>query len=594
MCGIVGYIGPKKPGEVLINGLKRLDYRGYDSAGVAVSSENEIYLQKKKGRIGDLSEKDIPIGKSGIGHTRWATHGRPSDHNAHPFIDCRGEIAIVHNGIIDNFSSIKEELINNGHEFTSETDSEVIVHLLEENYDGDFLEAFKKTVTRINGSYAILAIHKDSNELLVSRNQSPMVIGVGDQENLVASDAPALLEHTKNVKYLQDGDIARITEDNIEIWNENDELIERETKKIEWDAEDAEKGGYEHFMLKEIFEQPKAIHESILGRLTDFNELDLSQYNLDAVQFIACGTSAHAGFVGKYIFEKIAKIPCTLEFSSEYRHSSPSDSYPLTILLSQSGETLDTIAAAREANRRGNDTLAITNVLDSSITREVDDVMYTQAGPEIGVAATKTFTTQVVMLYLLAVEMGIERNVLSKDQADKYRDELRRLPRKVETILNDKEKIKELTESLSKADDIFFVGRNINYPVALEGALKLKEIAYIHAAGYPAGELKHGPFALLTENTPVIAIAVKDQTFEKMLGNIGEIAARDSPVIVVGDQDKELEKLADENYFIPEVPPLFSPLLVNVVLQLISYYTAYRLDRDIDKPRNLAKSVTVE
>ncbi len=594
MCGIVGYIGPKKPGEVLINGLKRLDYRGYDSAGVAVSSENEIYLQKKKGRIGDLSEKDIPIGKSGIGHTRWATHGRPSDHNAHPFIDCRGEIAIVHNGIIDNFSSIKEELINNGHEFTSETDSEVIVHLLEENYDGDFLEAFKKTVTRINGSYAILAIHKDSNELLVSRNQSPMVIGVGDQENLVASDAPALLEHTKNVKYLQDGDIARITEDNIEIWNENDELIERETKKIEWDAEDAEKGGYEHFMLKEIFEQPKAIHESILGRLTDFNELDLSQYNLDAVQFIACGTSAHAGFVGKYIFEKIAKIPCTLEFSSEYRHSSPSDSYPLTILLSQSGETLDTIAAAREANRRGNDTLAITNVLDSSITREVDDVMYTQAGPEIGVAATKTFTTQVVMLYLLAVEMGIERNVLSKDQADKYRDELRRLPRKVETILNDKEKIKKLTKSLSKADDIFFVGRNINYPVALEGALKLKEIAYIHAAGYPAGELKHGPFALLTENTPVIAIAVKDQTFEKMLGNIGEIAARDSPVIVVGDQDKELEKLADENYFIPEVPPLFSPLLVNVVLQLISYYTAYRLDRDIDKPRNLAKSVTVE
>ncbi len=594
MCGIIGYTGPKNTDEVLIDGLKKLDYRGYDSAGVAVAQEDQIYMQKKKGRIEDLSQRDIPDGIAGIGHTRWATHGRPSDDNAHPFLDCGKEIAIVHNGIIDNFNSIKEELIEKDHEFSSETDSEVIVHLLEENYEGDFLNAFKKSVNKISGSYAILALRKNSNELLLTRNQSPMVIGVGEQENLVASDAPALLEHTKDVKYLQDGDIARITDKDIEIWNEDDELIERKTKKIEWEAEDAEKGGYEHFMLKEIFEQPNAIHESILGRLTDFDELDFSRYDLNAVQFIACGTSAHAGFVGKYIFEKIAKIPCTLEFSSEYRHSSPSDSYPLTILLSQSGETLDTIAAAREANRRGNETLAITNVLDSSITREVDEVVYTQAGPEIGVAATKTFTTQVVMLYLLAIEIGIQRNVLSKDQADKYRDELRRLPRKVESILNDKDKIEKMTECLAKADDIFFVGRNINYPVALEGALKLKEIAYIHAAGYPAGELKHGPFALLTENTPVIAIAVKDETFEKMLGNIGEIAARDSPVLVVGDQDKELEKLTDDAYFIPDVPPLFSPLLVNVVLQLISYYTAYRLDRDIDKPRNLAKSVTVE
>ncbi len=594
MCGIVGYIGPKNTGEVLINGLKRLDYRGYDSAGIAVNGKKRIYFQKKKGRIEELSEKDIPQGESGIGHTRWETHGKPSDDNAHPFLDCKEEIAIVHNGRIDNFSSIKENLMEKGHKFTSETDSEIIVHLLEENYEGDFLKAFKKAVSEITGSYAILALHNDSNELLVTRNQSPMVIGVGDDENLVASDAPALLEHTKDVKYLQDGDIARITEKEVDIWDENNELVERKTKKIDWDLEDAEKGGYEHFMLKEIFEQPQAIHESLLGRLTNFDELDFSKYNLNAVQFIACGTSAHAGFVGKYIFEKVAKIPCNLEFSSEYRHSSHSDSYPFTILLSQSGETLDTIAAAREANQRGNDTLAITNVLDSSITREVDEVIYTQAGPEIGVAATKTFTTQVIILYLLAIEMGIKRNVLSKDQADKYRDELRRLPRKVESILNDKEKIKEMTESLSKADDIFFVGRNINYPVALEGALKLKEIAYIHAAGYPAGELKHGPFALLTENTPVISIAVKDETFEKMLGNIGEIAARDSPVIVVGDEDKELEKLADDFYFIPEVPPLFSPLLVNVVLQLISYYTAYRLDRDIDKPRNLAKSVTVE
>ncbi|MFP4142753.1 MAG: glutamine--fructose-6-phosphate transaminase (isomerizing) [Candidatus Natronoplasma sp.] len=593
MCGIVGYIGPKDIGEVLLKGLKRLDYRGYDSAGVSIGCGDGIYLQKKKGRIEEIIQEEIPSGQAGIGHTRWATHGKPSDRNAHPFLDCDEEITIVHNGIIDNFNSIKDDLIDKGHEFTSETDSEVIVHLLEENYEGDFLKAFKKTIDELSGSYAVLAMHQNSNELLVTRNQSPMVIGVGEEENLIASDAPALLEHTKNVKYLEDRDIARVTRNEVEIWN-GGKMVERETKSIDWDIEDAEKGGYEHFMLKEIFEQPRAIHDSILGRMTEFNDVDLSNYDINAVQFIACGTSAHAGYVGKYIFEKIAKVPCTVEFSSEYRHSSPSESYPLTILLSQSGETLDTIAATREANRRGNDTLAITNVLGSSITREADEVIFTQAGPEIGVAATKTFTTQVIILYLLAIEIGLKKKVLNKNQAEKYKDELRKLPRKVETILDDKDEIKRMTEDLAEADDIFFVGRNINYPVALEGALKLKEIAYIHAAGYPAGELKHGPFALLTERTPVIALAVKDQTFEKMLGNIGEIAARDSPVMVIGDEDKELKKLADYAYFIPEVDALFSPLLVNVVLQLISYYTAYRLDRDIDKPRNLAKSVTVE
>ncbi len=363
---------------------------------------------------------------------------------------------------------------------------------------------------------------------------------------------------------------------------------------MEWDVEDAEKGGYEHYMLKEIFEQPKAIHESLLGRLNEFEDLDLSKYEIDSVQFIACGTSAHAGSVGQYIFENIADIPCTVEVSSEYRYSSPSKSEPFTILLSQSGETLDTVAAAREAKKRGSETLAITNVLDSSITREVDEVVYTQAGPEIGVAATKTFTTQVIILYLLAIELGLKKGTLSKDKAEEYKDELRMLPRKVENILDDKDKIKDMTERLADAEDIFFVGRNINYPVALEGALKLKEIAYIHSAGYPAGELKHGPFALLTENTPVIALSVKDHTFEKMLGNIGEIAARDSPVICVGEEDKELEKLSDDSYFIPEVDPLFSPILINTVLQLIAYFTAYKLGRDIDKPRNLAKSVTVE
>ncbi|MEF8873472.1 MAG: glutamine--fructose-6-phosphate transaminase (isomerizing) [Candidatus Thermoplasmatota archaeon] len=594
MCGIVGYTGLKDVGKVVIGGLKRLEYRGYDSAGVAVKNEEGIYLQKTKGRIDDLEEDEVPENDAGIGHTRWATHGKPSDKNAHPFLGCDEKFAVVHNGIIDNFNSIKDELVEKGHEFTSETDSEVIVHLIEENYEGDLLEAFKKSISSIDGSYAVVALKKDSNELIVARNQSPLVMGVGSEENFVASDVPALLDHTKDVKYLQDGDIARISRENVEIWDEKDERVQRETKRIDWDVEDAEKSGYEHYMLKEIFEQPKAIHESILGRLTSFDDVDLSQYDIDSVQFIACGTSSHAGYVGKYIFERLAEISCSVEVSSEYRYTSPSESTPFTILLSQSGETLDTIAAAREAQKRGCTTLAITNVMESSITREVDEVVYTQAGPEIGVAATKTFTTQVIILYLLAIELGLKRGVLSKDKAEEYKDELRRLPRKVERILDDKEQIKEITETLAAAEDIFFVGRNINYPVALEGALKLKEIAYIHAAGYPAGELKHGPFALLTEDTPVISLAVRDHTFEKMMGNIGEIAARNSPVIAVGDEDMEVKKLADYSYFIPETSPLFSPILVNVALQLIAYYTAYRLDRDIDKPRNLAKSVTVE
>lgn len=594
MCGIVGYTGLRDVGEVILNGLKRLEYRGYDSAGIAVKTDEGIYVQKKKGRIDDLSEEEIPEHHAGIGHTRWATHGKPSDKNAHPFMDCGEDISIVHNGIIDNFNTIKDRLIERGHQFRSETDSEVIAHMIEEEYEGDLLKAFKNVVKKIEGSYAIVALQKDSNELLVARNQSPLVIGIGSGENFVASDVPALLDYTKEVKYLRDGDTALLGRDEVKIWDKDDELVTRETKTIDWDVEDAEKSGYEHYMLKEIFEQPKAIHESILGRLTSFEDVDFSKYDFDEVQFIACGTSSHAGYVGRYIFEKLAEIPSTVEVSSEYRYTSPSDSTPFTILFSQSGETLDTIAAAREAKRRGCNTLAVTNVMESSITREVDEVIYTQAGPEIGVAATKTFTTQVIILYLLAIELGLRKGVLSKDKAEEYKDELRKLPRKVERILDDKDEIKEMTESLVKAEDIFFVGRNINYPVALEGALKLKEIAYIHAAGYPAGELKHGPFALLTSETPVIAIAVKDHTFEKMLGNIGEIAARDSPVIVVGDEDRELKKLADLAYFIPEVSPIFSPVLVNVVLQLIAYYTAYRLDRDIDKPRNLAKSVTVE
>ncbi len=594
MCGIVGYIGKTAVREVILKGLERLEYRGYDSAGIAVKDDDKISLVKKKGRIEELSVEDLPESTIGIGHTRWATHGKPSDKNAHPFLDCSGDISIVHNGIIDNFVSIKERLRDKGHEFNSDTDSEVIAHLIEENYRGDLVEALRSSVKELEGSYAIVAIHSEKNEIAAARNQSPLVVGVGDGENLLASDVPALLDHTQDVKYLQDGDIVRLTSGSIDIWDRTGGEVERITKTVEWSIEDAEKGGYEHYMLKEIHEQPQAIHDSILGRLKGFEDLDLKRYRIDSIRLIACGTSFHAGLVGKYIIEEISSIPCMVEMASEYRYSSRLSEYPFTILLSQSGETADTLAAAKEASLRGCKTLGITNVLDSSLTREVDEVIYTQAGPEIGVAATKTFTTQIVVLYLLAMELGLMKKTLDVDKADNYRNELRRLPRLVERILDRSDQIKELSSELASAKDIFFIGRNINYPVAMEGALKLKEIAYIHAAGYPAGELKHGPFALLTEETPVIAICIKDKTYQKMLGNIGEIAARDSPIYGVGIEDKEIQKLSDHNIYIPEVMPLFSPVVVNVALQLFSYYTAYELGREIDKPRNLAKSVTVE
>ncbi len=595
MCGIVGYIGHAKAGEILLKGMRRLEYRGYDSAGVAIKDDNNIVIEKKKGRIKEIEQDNIIAGNAGIGHTRWATHGKPSDENSHPFFDCDESIAIVHNGIIDNFVTLKESLEKEGHEFKSQTDSEVIAHLIESHYENDLLEAVKKTISQLRGSYAIVAIHKDEDYMVACRNQSPLVIGVGTDENMVASDVPAILDRTNEVIYLMDGDIAKISYKDIELWDETGANVTREPKIISWTVEDAEKGGYDHFMLKEIYEQPKAIHDSILGRLGEFKDVDFSKYNIDMIKIISCGTSYHAGLVGKYIIEEISGIPCMTALASEYRYSSPSDIYPFTILISQSGETADTLAAAKEARRRGCKTLAITNVLDSSITREVDEVVYTHAGPEIGVAATKTFTTQLIVLYLIAIQLGLKKEKLLVEEADELRNQLRRLPRKVEILLNNTDHIKEISKNiLAKSEDIFFVGRNINYPVALEGALKLKEIAYIHAAGYPAGELKHGPFALLTKKTPVIGICVKDQTYEKMIGNIGEIAARESPIIGVAEEDMELQKLCDELVYIPDIQPLFSPVLVNVVMQLFAYYTAYQLNCSIDKPRNLAKSVTVE
>ena len=597
MCGIVGYTGEREAQELLIASLKRLEYRGYDSAGIAIVG-GEIEIFKDRGNMEHL-ESEMPEikGTTGIGHTRWATHGAPMKNNSHPFKDCSGRFALVHNGIIENYQGIKDELMKKGHTFSSETDSEVIIHLIEDIYGetGDLRKAVYAAVRRLEGSFAILVVEKGSQRIFAIRNRSPLVIGLGDGENFIASDVPAVLEYTQSVIYLQDGDVATVTPDSVTITDIEGNEVRREPAEIEWSLEDAEKGGYKHFMLKEIFEQPAAIQDSMRGRWVE----PADRYNhrgLRSIKIVACGTSYHAGLTGKYILESLLKIPVTVEVASEYRYSAPVRESSTVILITQSGETADTIAAAVEARRRGGRTIAITNVVGSTITREVDEVIYTQAGPEMGVAATKTFTTQLIALYQLALKYGVESGRLDYDDAKEIERELRLLPRKARAVLNKQDAIKEVAESLKDAENMFFIGRNINYPSAMEGALKMKEISYIHAEGYPAGELKHGPLALLTSETPVLAIACRDATFEKMLGNIREVGARDSPIVVLGfERDRRiLERYADKVIDIPETIPLLSPIPVAIALQLLSYYTADMRGAEIDRPRNLAKSVTVE
>lgn len=597
MCGIVGYTGFREAKELLLSSLKRLEYRGYDSAGIAVT-DGEIRIFKDRGNIGHLKEEipDMP-GVTGIGHTRWATHGAPMKNNSHPFSDCSGRFALVHNGIIENYQEIKDDLMKKGHRFTSETDSEVIVHLIEELAEerGETKKAVFEAVGRLEGSYAILLIEKGSDRIFAIRNRSPLVLGLGDGENFIASDVPALLEYTSSVIYLQDGDIAEVTPEKVVITDSEGRSVDREVQEIEWSLENAEKGGYKHFMLKEIFEQPAAIQESMRGRWVEpsyrYNHRDLR-----SLRIVACGTSYHAGLTGKYIIEQILKIPVTVEVASEFRYSPRLMDNSTVLLITQSGETADTIAAAVEAQRRGNRTIAITNVVGSTITREVDEVIYTQAGPEIGVAATKTFTTQLIAIYQLALRYGVESGRMDYDDAKEIERELRLIPTRVRAVLDSHEEIEKAAEFIKDAEDMFFIGRAINYPTAMEGALKMKEISYIHAEGYPAGELKHGPLALLTERMPVVAIACRDATFEKMLGNIREVGARNSPIIAVGfRKDRRiLEKYADMVIGIPETIPLLSPIPVSVALQLLSYYTADLRGAEIDRPRNLAKSVTVE
>jgi glucosamine--fructose-6-phosphate aminotransferase (isomerizing) len=596
MCGIIGYSGQRRAADVLIDGLKRLEYRGYDSAGVAVNGD-AIFIHKDQGEISNL-ESSLPRmeGTVGIGHTRWATCGRPSQRNAHPFADCSGRIALVHNGIIENNSRLRKQLESEGHFFTSDTDTEVLVHLLEKHFKGDRHDALRSTMDDVMGTYAIAAMVEGSEEIVVARKENPLVIGLGVGENFIASDVTALLDYTSMVVYLLDGDTAKVTSESVKVFDSENNPVDREVHRIDWTVEDAQKGGFEHFMLKEIYEQPTAVHNTLIGASESVeNGSLLRDVEFDTVKIIACGTSYHAGMIGKYLIEEMAKMPVTVDLASEYRYSSWVSQNPLTVVISQSGETADTLAALREAQQRGCPTLAITNVVGSTITREADEVFYTRAGPEIGVAATKTFTTQVVAMMLLAMRIGIKKGNLTPSTLRARMGEVRSLPVYIRAMLDKADDIEDAANMLVGARDVFFIGRHINYPTVLEGALKLKEISYLHAEGYAAGELKHGPLALIDTSTPIIATCVKDHTYDKMMHNISEVIARDGPVIAVGfEGDDELEAIADRMISIPEVSAYLTPILISVALQLLAYHTAKKKGCSIDKPRNLAKSVTVE
>lgn len=596
MCGIVGYAGHRKALPILIEALKRLEYRGYDSAGVAVL-DGGVRLVKDRGYIANL-EASLPDlgGVVGIGHTRWATHGPPSKENSHPFFDCNEKIALAHNGIIENFAELREELQGKGHTFRSQTDTETIVHLVEEAYRGSLADAVRGALARCTGTYAVAAVHADEPDTVVAaRNFSPLVVGLGTEENFVASDVPALLKHTDRVLYVMDREVVILTPASVQIQDFEGRPVAREAQRVSFTLEDAERGGFEHFMLKEIYEQPQSVHNTLLGRMTEVDANGFFTNGFRTVKLVACGTSYHAALVGRYVVESLARIPATVELASEYRYAPMAAELPLVVLISQSGETADTLGAAREARGRGSRSLGITNIVGSSLTRETDRTMYTRAGLEIGVAATKTFTAQVVALYLVAIRLGLERGTLDPEEANRLRDDLRALPRHVQSVLNQADGIETLARKFAGARDMFFIGRGIEYPVAMEGALKMKEISYVHAEAYAGGELKHGPLALLTSETPVVAVCVRDGNYEKMMGNVGEVNARGSPVIAIGSEgDRDLAKFVDHVIYVPKARDILYPVSVSVVLQLLAYHAAQARGCPIDKPRNLAKTVTVE
>ena len=604
MCGIVGYTGNKQAQEIVLESLKKLEYRGYDSSGIA-TREDKLVICKKEGPIVNM-EAVLPKSDStlAIAHTRWATHGVPSDANAHPHSDSENTIAVVHNGTIDNYLNIKESLEKEGYKFKSNSDSEVLPVLISKYYTGDLVQALHKSLEEIEGIFTIAVIHEDHpDEIVAVRNETPLVIGVGNSENFLASDIYAILKYTQQIIYPSDNQIIKVTSKSIEVFDDKLNAIDYEIEKVEKYTEVSEKGGFEHFMLKEIFEQPKALQDSLTELLTDspLEKLGLN-WKIGSVSVVACGTSYHAGLVGKYVIEQLTAIPVSVSYSSEFRYAAPVQgvggllsSRPLVVLISQSGETADTLAAARAARQQGCHTIAICNVPGSRITREVDGVILTKSGQEIGVAATKTFLTQMQALYALGIHLGFNSGSIDYPQLKLWESEIRKIPSKISQVLNNSESIKELASQFVNSKSVFFVGRNINYPLALEGALKLKEISYIHAEGYPAGELKHGPLALLSEETPVVAIAVQDHTYSKLISNIEEMSARKTPVITVAQKGDELaKKVSDFCFEIPEIDPVLSPFPIAVFMQLLSYYVAHELGTEIDKPRNLAKSVTVE
>ena len=609
MCGIVGYVGDRQAAEFLLDGLSKLEYRGYDSAGIAVYDNGSIRVEKSVGRLSALRDKikgNVPVGSIGIGHTRWATHGRPSDVNAHPHVDCHNDFAIVHNGIIENYLSLKEELIEKGHVFKSETDTEVVVHLLEDVYQGDFVAAVREVLRRIEGSYALAFMSRKHPDMLVCTKQdNPLIIGLGEGENYIASDIPAIISRTRRTYIMGDGELAIVNKNSVEITDRKGEPVAKKVFEVTWNAEAAEKGGYEHFMLKEIHEQPKAVRDTMSQRITSdkksisFEELSWTPEYLNSfnkIYIVACGTAYHAGLVGKYYIEKMARVIVEVDVASEFRYRDPIvDDKTLLIVVSQSGETSDTLAALKESKRRGAKTLAITNVVGSSIAREADQVVYTWAGPEIAVASTKAYTTQLVLFFMLALYMAEIKGMIAPKRTAELVEHLQEIPTQISEILSDVDPIKTFAKQYGFNEDVFYIGRGLDYSVSLEGALKLKEISYIHAEAYAAGELKHGTLALIVEGVPVIALATQRNVYEKTLSNIKEVKARDAVVIgIAAEGDTELKKYVDHVMHVPASDEFIMPILSVIPLQLLAYYAAITRGCDVDKPRNLAKSVTVE
>ena len=609
MCGIVGYIGKNQATPFLMEGLSKLEYRGYDSAGIAVYDNGKIDIEKCMGRLESLRQKikgHEPAGTVGIGHTRWATHGRPSDVNAHPQCDESGEFVVVHNGIIENYMTLKQDLIQKGHKFVSETDTEIVAHLMAENYNGSFEDTVKKVLGMIEGSYSLVFMcAKEPDKIICTKKNNPLIIGLGEGENFIASDIPAIITKTRRTFIMNDGEIATVTKDKVWIQDINGTPISKKVFVVNWKAEAAEKGGFAHFMLKEIYDQPKAVRDTLTGRLqkTDdgvkFDELNWTAddfKNISKIFIVACGTAYHAGIVGKYYLEQLARITVEVDIASEFRYRNPIvDSSCLCMVISQSGETSDTLEALKEAKRLGARTMAVTNVVGSSIARAADQVVYTYAGPEIAVASTKAYTTQLVVMLLLALYVADLRGKITSERMQTLVTGLKTLPEQIHKELENVDQIKVFATQYGSCEDAFFLGRSLDYAVALEGALKLKEISYIHAEAYAAGELKHGTLALIVVGVPVIVLATQPHVYEKTISNLQEVKARDAMVIGIGvEGDKKLAQHADSVIYIPKADPDLTPILSVVPLQLLAYYAALTRGCDVDKPRNLAKSVTVE